>query len=93
MAKSRGKQDDLSRQRRLNQACCPTHGIPIVQVVPGDLDNGRWKPEHIEAFHNRIITAACPRKDCDFITIVHRGSKLERAIYGDLLDVEEGQKG
>jgi hypothetical protein len=48
-------QDDLSRRRRLNNGCCPTHGIPLVS------DRLVWRNGHPVAEEIN-----CPRRDCDF---------------------------
>ncbi len=68
---SKRKQDDLTRQRRLNDGCCPTHGIPLVCG---------------EVLHNDFGVAIgmlfdCPRGDCPFQYDPPRNSKTWKALY------------
>lgn len=67
---AKAKQDDLSRQRRLNQGRCPTHGSLLCQT---DVRQTRQGPRPV---------VGCTRKDCDFETVVREGSKLEAALGG-----------
>jgi hypothetical protein len=67
---SKRKQDDLTRQRRLNEGCCPTHGIALVQVGI-DVDS-RGNPTG--------ALVACPRGDCTFQTVPRKGTKLYEAV-------------
>ena len=64
--KSRARQDELTRRRRLNNGTCPTHGVGLAQVTHND-ETGE---ELVE----------CPRRDCEFRYWVPRGSATERAL-------------
>lgn len=68
------RQDDLARQRRLNKGCCPTHGIMLTQC-------GLAYNEHHEVIGVRV---ECPRKDCDFVKDVRRGTKLMKVLEGEV---------
>lgn len=63
------KQDDLTRQRRLNEGNCPTHGIPLVQIGV-DFNEGRPTGDLV----------ACPRGDCTFRIVPRKGTKLYDAL-------------
>jgi hypothetical protein len=69
MVKSKRKQDDLTRQRRLNEGNCPTHGIPLIQIGV-DWEDGKPVGDLV----------ACPRGDCTFQTVPRKGTKLYDAI-------------
>lgn len=73
------KQDDLSRQRRLNNGCCPVHGC---KLVPGEQLSGtslseRWVFE-------------CPRQDCGFEIVPKLGTKCYVATYPYRLSKRRG---
>ena len=57
-------QHDIARRYRLNNGCCPEHGIPLTRagVVSG----------------KDIV--GCTRGDCSFITTVKPGTKLAAAL-------------
>ncbi len=69
MKRPRRKQDDLTRQRRLNDGCCPTHGIPLIQIGV-DWEQGKPVGDLV----------ACPRGDCTFRTVPRKGTKLYDAL-------------
>lgn len=64
------KQDELTRRRRLNRGCCPTHGTPLVQC-------GLAYNESNEVIGLKV---KCPRKDCSFVKDVKDGSKLMKVL-------------
>lgn len=59
-------QHDLVRQARLNEGCCPTHGIDLAQVAGSTVEDG---------------VLGCPRFDCDFEIVPKRGTKLYKFLY------------
>ena len=69
-------QDDLTRQRRLNRGCCPTHGTLLTQC-------GLAYNEQYEVIG---IKVECPRSDCDFVKDVKRGTKLMKVLEGMIDD-------
>ncbi len=68
MARRKG-QDELTRQRRLNDGACPTHGIALHMGIP---------------YRDRGLRANfyCPRSDCDFKQVAIEDSKLWKAVCG-----------
>jgi hypothetical protein len=78
---SKAKQDDLSRQRRLNQGKCPMHGARLVQT------DYRW------AGGGARPVVGCSRKSCDFEVVVRPGSKLEAALgFGSPENLDGGRQ-
>lgn len=55
------RQDDLSRQRRLNAGCCPEHGGFLIVI---------------DTTREGIPVVACTLDDCEFIKVPRVGSKL-----------------
>lgn len=59
------RQDDLARQRRMNEGRCPIHGAMLVTIET--------------TLEGRLVVA-CTRDECDFTYVVRPGSKLDRAM-------------
>ena len=59
------QQDDLSRQRRLNEGRCPTHGALLV---------------HIDTTVEGHMVVTCTRDECDFTHVVRPKSKCHAAM-------------
>jgi hypothetical protein len=62
-------QDDLSRQRRINEGRCPTHGVEMIQSNVRLL-RGRGE----------VAVYACTKPLCEFEIAVRPGSKLASYI-------------
>lgn len=65
MSIRRGGQDDLTRQQRLNDGGCPTHGLHLVMG---------------ETLADAQVFD-CPRADCSFSIIPKRGTKCFARLY------------
>lgn len=64
--KSRALQDEVTRRRRLNRGCCPSHGCALAAMD--------YNPETEE------YLVECPRGGCTFKDWVLKGSATERAL-------------
>jgi hypothetical protein len=65
--------ESLKQRRRLHKGCCPTHGIPLVQVGVAHDQNGRPYADEV----------ACPVESCSFKTVSAPGSTLWKALRGN----------
>lgn len=69
--KTRARQDDMARRRRMLRGCCPTHGIGLVQTGV-DVDD---KTEET------LPVVECPRQDCDFKAVPKPGTTLWKGLF------------